>query len=89
MQTIFLPGSRLASQNALHDWLDEAFCFPYYGRNLDALWDLISATIPLPIALIWQDFAKSQVLLGDYADRTRQVFQEAADLRQGFYFQVQ
>ena len=89
MQTIILPGSQLASQNALHDWLDEAFDFPYYGRNLDALWDLISATIPLPVTLIWQDFAQSQVLLGDYADKTRQVFQEAADLRQGFYFQAQ
>ncbi len=42
----------------------------------------------MAITLIWEDFAQSQVLLGDYADRTRQVFQETADLGEGFYFQM-
>ncbi|QKG56371.1 barstar family protein [Hymenobacter sp. BRD128] len=88
MKTVVLPGRQLATRDELHDWLNEALAFPYYGRNLDALWDLISATIPLPVTLIWQDFAHSQLLLGDYADRTLQVFQEAADLDEGCYLQV-
>ena len=57
-----------------------------YFRN--SLRDGHSATIPMAITLIWEDFAQSQVLLGDYADRTRQVFQETADLGEGFYFQM-
>jgi ribonuclease inhibitor len=88
VKTVVLPGRQLTTRDELHDWLNEALEFPYYGRNLDALWDLISAIIPLPFTLIWQDFAQSQLLLGEYADRTRQVFQEAADLEEGFYLQV-
>jgi len=89
MQTVALPGSQLTSRDALHDWLAKALVFPaYYGRNLDALWDLISASIPLPVTLIWQDFAQSQLLLGDYADKALAVFQEAAALQEGFYLEV-
>jgi ribonuclease inhibitor len=61
MQTIVLPSRQLASQHALHAWLDEVFSFPYNGRNLNALWNLVGATIPLPVTLIWQDFAQSRV----------------------------
>jgi ribonuclease inhibitor len=88
VKTVVLPGRQLTTRDTLHDWLNEALEFPYYGRNLDALWDLLSATIPMPVTLIWDDFMQSQILLGDYADRTRQVFQETADLGEGFYFQV-
>jgi len=68
--------------------LNEALEFPYYGRNLDALWDLISVTIPLPITLVWQDFAHSQRLVGAYADNTLAVFQEATALQEGFYLRL-
>jgi len=88
VKTVVLPGYQLTTRDALHDWLHEALEFPYYGRNLDALWDLISATIPLPVTLVWQDFAHSQRLLGAYADKTRAVFEEAAALEKGFYLQM-
>jgi ribonuclease inhibitor len=55
---------------------------------LDALWDLISAITPLPVTVIWEDFAQSQLLLGDYADKTLEVFQEAAALQEGFHIEV-
>ena len=83
-----LPGRQLTTRDELHDWLHTALKFPYYGRNLDALWDLVSATIPLPVTLVWQDFAQSQRLLGDYADRTLEVFREAAARNEGFYVQL-
>ena len=88
MKTVVLPGSQFTTRDELHDWLNETLEFPYYGRNLDALWDLLSATIPMPVTLIWEDFAQSQLLLGNYADLTRQVFQETADSGRGFYFQA-
>ena len=89
MKTVTLPGHQLTTRNELHSWLAEALKFPiYYGRNLDALWDLISATIPLPVTVIWEDFAQSQLLLGDYADKTLEVFQEAASLQEGFHIEV-
>ena len=41
---IILDGALITDRTALHDLLAEKFAFPaYYGRNLDALYDLLSA----------------------------------------------
>ena len=40
---IILDGALMTDRTALHDQLAEKFAFPdYYGRNLDALYDLLS-----------------------------------------------
>lgn len=40
---IRLDGRKLMTREAAHDKLKERFGFPdYYGRNLDALWDLLT-----------------------------------------------
>ena len=41
---VILDGALITDRAALHDLLAEKFVFPaYYGRNLDALYDLLSA----------------------------------------------
>jgi len=41
---ILLDGALMTDRAALHDQLAEKFAFPaYYGRNLDALYDLLTA----------------------------------------------
>ena len=41
---VILDGTLITDRTALHDLLAEKFAFPaYYGRNLDALYDLLSA----------------------------------------------
>ena len=43
METIFLDGGRLARREEAHDYLAAVLSLPdYYGRNLDALWDLMT-----------------------------------------------
>ena len=45
MKRIILNGKRMISREVAHAYLKRKFCFPdYYGRNLDALWDLLSTT---------------------------------------------
>ena len=40
---VILDGALITDRDALHDQLAEKFAFPaYYGRNLDALYDLLS-----------------------------------------------
>lgn len=40
---VYLDGAKMHSRDSLHDHLKDAFDFPdYYGRNLDAAWDLLS-----------------------------------------------
>ena len=43
MLEIILDGALMTDRQAVHDLLTEKFAFPdYYGRNLDALYDLLS-----------------------------------------------
>jgi ribonuclease inhibitor len=40
-----------------------------YGRNLDALWDLLSASVERPIEIVWRDAAQSRERLGEHFDK--------------------
>ena len=43
MNRIILNGKRMITREVTHAYLKRKFDFPdYYGRNLDALWDLLS-----------------------------------------------
>ena len=42
---------------------------PYYGRNLDALWDRLSTDIERPITLVWKDAEESRRALREEFDR--------------------
>lgn len=43
METIVLDGGKMISRRAAHDHLAEQLALPdYYGRNLDALYDLLT-----------------------------------------------
>ena len=48
---ILLNGTSMTDRSTLHDQLAKQFQFPdYYGRNLDALYDLLTA-LPEPVDL--------------------------------------
>lgn len=43
METIVIDGSQMSGRQAAHQHLAERLSFPgYYGRNLDALYDLLA-----------------------------------------------
>ena len=62
---IVLDGTQISSEADLHDALTAQLDFgPYYGRNLDALWDRLSTDIERPVELIWMDSRASEALMG-------------------------
>lgn len=48
---------------------------PYYGRNLDALWDRLSTDIERPVKIIWLHSELSRQNLGESFDRIIQIFE--------------
>lgn len=43
MNKVILNGKRMVTKEKAHAYLKRKFDFPdYYGKNLDALWDLLS-----------------------------------------------
>lgn len=72
-----------------HQRIAELLSFPpYYGANLDALYDTLSGEIELPVKLIW--IAELQVgkALAKDLENILQVFRDFADEEPGFQLEV-
>ncbi|MEU3188129.1 barstar family protein [Streptomyces sp. NPDC006923] len=62
---VTIDGSQIRSESDIHDALSRKLDFgPYYGRNLDALWDRLSADVERPVELIWEHSEASKAALG-------------------------
>ncbi|MDE7262266.1 MAG: barstar family protein [Oscillospiraceae bacterium] len=66
IETIILDGERMRNRRAAHDHLAEQLGLPeYYGRNLDALYDLLTER-GCPTRLVVQHKATLISQLGKY-----------------------
>lgn len=60
-----LDGSKIKSFADFHDQIADILDLgPYYGRNLDALWDRISTDVERPVRLTWTNARVSREVLG-------------------------
>ena len=86
IKTVLLDGRKIKSPADLHQCLSESLQFPdYYGKNLDALWDILSTTSEIHyIQLIHEhDFYEN---LDVYAQKTIDLFRSAADSNKHIHF---
>ena len=82
-----IDGAAMTSRADAHAELARALEFPeYYGNNLDALWDIVSAT-DANLALIHP--APMLNALGVYGCKLLQTLFEAAAENPGFAFSVE
>ena len=56
----------------------------YFGRNLDALWDVLTTDIEGPVELIWEDSAASQKAMGKAFDKISALLREMEKEREDF-----
>lgn len=67
---IEIDGYCIQSESEFHAVIAEALSFPaYYGKNLDALLDILSADVERPVLLIWRNSSISKIGMGDTFDR--------------------
>ena len=90
-ETVILDGEKMISRREAHDHLTERLGLPeYYGRNLDALFDLLSTRIG-ETRLVVQNAPLITENLGPYGRALLDVLEDAAaenpglavELRQG------
>ncbi len=66
MDAVVIDGALASSRDALHTLLAQQLSFPdYYGRNLDALYDLLTER-QTPTQLVIQRRAALEAALGAY-----------------------
>lgn len=57
MKVVIIKGEDFYNIDEIHKYLKEQLEFPdYYGMNLDALWDLLSGYVVLPLKIVWENF---------------------------------
>ncbi len=61
----------------------------HFGANLDALWDSLTADVPGPVEIVWQDGAAARARLGETFDRFAALFREVEAARSDFRFRIQ
>ncbi|MEU0008286.1 barstar family protein [Streptomyces sp. NPDC006314] len=65
---LVVEGRAISSERDFHAALDSALDFgPYYGWNLDALWDRLTTDVARPVELVWRDSDASRAAMGDLA----------------------
>ena len=96
MTTVTLRGSEIKSEADLHETLAACLDFgPYYGNNLAALWDRLSADVPRPLTIVWENASESRRHLGvEEFDQVVLLFEdvrrqdEDAGLANGFTYRI-
>lgn len=79
MKRIILNGKRMISREVTHAYLKRKFGFPdYYGRNLDALWDLLS-TIGKDTEIVIVHSSVISDSLGKYGDSLLRLFDDLSE----------
>ncbi|WP_082686132.1 barstar family protein [Herbaspirillum rubrisubalbicans] len=74
---VYIDGRLIQTELDFHRAISSALDFvPYYGNNLDALWDLLSAGVAGGVTLHWENSDVSKKRLGRVYDTIVRLFTE-------------
>jgi ribonuclease inhibitor len=77
---IEIDGHHIHTETEFHSTFAIALNLPgHYGKNLDALGDVLSADIERPLVLIWKEALASKGSMGDTFDRVVEVLRRIED----------
>jgi ribonuclease inhibitor len=80
-----LNGRIIRSLDDLYDQLVAGLTLPgHFGRNLDALWDVLSTDVEGPFEIIWKHSDDSKKLMGHDFNRALKLFKELEEERNDF-----
>ncbi len=80
-----LRGKSISSSQEFYDQISQALGFPdYFGRNLDALWDVLTGDVEGPVKIVWKDAAASKAALGKDFEKIKTLLKEVAKEREDF-----
>ncbi len=89
MKRILLDGEKMNTKEEAHVYISKGLDFPqYYGKNLDALWDLLSA-YDVPIHIVFKNTETLKTNLEQYGNRLLKVFLEASEDNDNLFFEME
>lgn len=77
---IIIDGREIKTERDFHLILQKKLDLgPYYGRNLDAMWDFPTTEIENPVKIIWLFSEQSRKKLGERFDNIIKVLQDVEE----------
>jgi ribonuclease inhibitor len=84
-----LNGKAIHSLNDFYDRISTLNDMPeHFGRNLDALWDILSTDVEGPFEIIWKNADASKKLMGKDFDRVVKLLREMEEERPDFKLKI-
>lgn len=75
---LYLDGQLIQTERDFHNLISPLLDFgPYYGNNLNALWDMLSTGIGEGTVLHWEHSALARARLGETFNTIISLFEEA------------
>ncbi len=82
-----LLDGRQRTPDAIYDKLARELGFPaHFGRNLDALWDVLTTDVEGPVRIVWRLDSGLRAELGEFAEALVALFEDVARERADFTF---
>lgn len=82
---IVLDGNLIKTEKDFHYQLSEALnIHNFYGNNIDALWDLLSANVERPFVLIWKNSEISKLSMGSIFPKIIDIFDRVENQDKNF-----
>jgi ribonuclease inhibitor len=89
MKHCIMDGRVIGSLDDLYDQVTENLKFPeHFGRNLDALQDVLSVDIEGPIDLVWEHADLSRKSMSKEFDRVVKILRKLEKTRDDFTFTI-
>ena len=85
IRMVVLDGAAVSSASDVYDALARALAFPGgFGRNLDALCDMLTTDVMGPVEIVWRDAEVSRARLGEVYGNLAGLLVEVARVRPDF-----
>ena len=85
-----LNGKTIHSLEDLYDQLAIGLSLlKHFGRNLDALWDVLSTDVEGPFKIVWEHSGESKKFMGKDFDRVVRLFEDLQKEREDFKLKIE
>jgi ribonuclease inhibitor len=82
-----LAGKSIRSLDEFYGEIAKKLRFPpHFGRNLDALWDVLTTDIKGPVELAWEDSELSKKSMGKDFEKVAALLRDVGKEREDFKF---
>ena len=80
-----LSGREIRSLEEFYDVISLRLSLPeHFGRNLDALWDVLTTDVRGPVKIIWEESSISRKAMGPVYDRVSALLKDVQKERDDF-----